>query len=47
MGEFVHETIEFVQTLQRVLLLAAADCFEQRWRGVWRLIVHVGECSAV
>lgn len=34
MGEFVDETIEFVQTLQRVLLLALPDCFQQRGRGV-------------
>jgi hypothetical protein len=33
MGEFIEETIQFVEPLQRVLRLAVAYCFEQRWRG--------------
>lgn len=32
MSKFIHETIEFVQTVQRVLLLAPSNCFEQRRR---------------
>jgi hypothetical protein len=43
MGEFVEETIQFVQPLERILFRpAAADCFEQRRRVAgWRFIAHV------